>query len=382
MSNAYELRLYDDTLLTFSLYNEKLKLKAEIISINESKVNLLPFDIDLSGESILKWLKRRVIPKSRRFVNEILEKIGKSPNDVKGIIDVCYGLSLNDSYWVVPVRFSGKFANYNLYENRFSEAMALVAYTGAGESDETNTSSPEYTTNGTLRKAWHYIPNDGIYLYKGGSEGEAISGKEPYSEFYACQIAKAMGLGCIEYDLEYWRGILTSKCKLFTDINTSFVPIGRLINKPDLQKCSDFYTSLGKSFYEDFCSMLVFDALICNEDRHYGNFGLLVDSHSRKIVSTAPLFDNGFSLFNFALEDDIENLQEYSKTRPNPYDMPYDYICLVIMGEKQKEQLRKLKGFTFTRHESINLPEERLIAIENYLQNKVEELLKIPNDRD
>ena len=64
------------------------------------------------------------------------------------------GLSLNDSYWVVPADFAGKFAEYNLYENRFSEALSLVAYTGIGGSNEAFSTSPELTTNGMLRKAW------------------------------------------------------------------------------------------------------------------------------------------------------------------------------------------------------------------------------------
>ena len=41
--------------------------------------------------------------------------------------------------------------------------------------------------------------------------------------------------------------------------------------------------------------MLVFDAVILNEDRHFGNFGLLVDSHTNKIIAPAPIFDNGLS---------------------------------------------------------------------------------------
>ncbi|MEY8389594.1 hypothetical protein AALC17_20470, partial [Oscillospiraceae bacterium 38-13] len=34
---------------------------------------------------------------------------------------------LNDSFWVVPKGFTGTFAQYNLYENRFSEILSLVA---------------------------------------------------------------------------------------------------------------------------------------------------------------------------------------------------------------------------------------------------------------
>ena len=86
-----------------------------------------------------------------------------------------------------------------------------------------------------LRKAWRFIENDGIYLYKGGTEGFANSGKEPYSEYYACQIAKAMGLNAVEYDLENWKGILASKCKIFTDIDTSFVSIGGIVKRAALR---------------------------------------------------------------------------------------------------------------------------------------------------
>lgn len=45
------------------------------------------------------------IPKNRAFVDEILKTVGLSHNDTKGIIDVCKGLSLNDSYWGVPADF-------------------------------------------------------------------------------------------------------------------------------------------------------------------------------------------------------------------------------------------------------------------------------------
>ena len=44
--------------------------------------------------------------------------------------------------------------------------------------------------------------------------------------------------------------------------------------------------------------MLLFDAVIYNTDRHLGNFGLLVDSKTNKIIRPAPIFDNGNSLFN------------------------------------------------------------------------------------
>jgi len=382
MSNIYNLKLYDDILVTFSLEEKGLEgLVAGILSFDESKQHLLPIKMELTPKDIIKWLSNRVIPKNRAFVDEILKTFGLSVNDTKGIIDICLGLSLNDSYWVTPVEFDGKFVDYNLFENPFSEALSLVAYTGVGSAEKAFSTSPEFTTNGMLRKAWRHIENDGIYLYKGGTEGAANAGNEPYSEFYACQIAKAMGLNCIEYDLENWKGILASKCRLFTDINTAFVPISRLIKDRTLKNALDYYAGLGKPFYDDLCSMLVFDAVIYNEDRHFGNFGILRDNHTGRIIKPAPIFDNGLSLFNFAMADDLENLSEYAMTRTPPYGVSFDEVCKAVMGSKQKSQLRKLLNFTFTRHPSINLPEERLTAIEAQISKRARELMSIPNSK-
>jgi hypothetical protein len=48
------------------------------------------------------------------------------------------------------------------------------------------------------------------------------------------------------------------------------------------------------------------------------------------------------------------------------------------MGTRQRNQLRRLIGFRFTRHTSINLPEERLTAIEKHIDRRVRELLALP----
>ena len=378
MSDIYDIRLYDETLITFDFKDDENEgLVAKILEVNYEKKNLLPLDMELSNDGLLKWLRRRVIPKNRKFVHKILKALNLRLNDTKGIIDVCLGLSLNDSYWIVPTDFNGKFADYNLYENRFSEALSLVAYTGVGTTDRVRT-SPELTTNGMLRKAWRYIEGDGIYLFKGGTEGAVNCGNEPYSEFYACQIAETMGLNCVHYDLENWKSILASTCKLFTDINTSYVPIGYIVDDVNIRKCLKFYQQLGNNYSEGLCSMLVFDALIYNEDRHFGNFGILRDNHTGEIISPAPIFDNGLSLFNFATETEIKELDEYSQERSNPYYMEYEEVCELAMGAKQKEQLRRMIGFKFERHPTLNLPEDRLIAIEKKIQRRTRELLEIP----
>ena len=379
MSQVYSLKIYDTELIKFSLEKRGLEgLAVDILSTNEECNHLMPLDMECTGVGILKWLERRVIPKNRTFVDQILKTLGLSHNDTKGIIDVCKGLSLNDSYWIVPEGFEGTYEQYNLYDNRFSEMLALVAYTGAGQTKQAFTTSPELTTNGMLPKAWRFIEGEGIYLYKGGTSGASNAGREPFCEYYASQIAEAMGLNAVYYDLENWKGITASKCKLFTDKDTSFVPIGRIVKTGGIQKCLDYYDKLGNDFSEQIRSMLVFDALIYNEDRHFGNFGILRDNHTGKIVAPAPIFDNGLSLCCFAGQEDLPTLAEYAKTRTNPYYISFEEVCAAVMGTKQKEQLRRMIGFKFTRHPKLNLPEEHLVAVEQILEKRVRELLEIP----
>ena len=376
MEKGYVLRLYDTDLLSFTLSERGIEgLKAQIHSVNEEARALFPLDLELTDDGLVKWLQRRVIPKNRAYVAEILKTFGLSVNDTKGIIDVCKGLSLNDSYWVVPQGFTGTFAQYNLYENRFSEILSLVAYTGIGQSDAAFTTSPELTTNGMLPKAWRFIEGEGIYLYKGGTFGAANTGNEPYSEFYASQVAQAMGLDAVAYELENWKGILASRCKLFTDIDTSYIPIGRIVREGGLKACLEYYRQLGPEAYEQVRSMLVFDAVIYNEDRHFGNFGVLRDNHTGKVTGAAPVFDNGMSLFNFAMPEDFQDLDAYAKTRGTAYGVSFESVCQEVMGPVQVRQLRKLIGFTFRRHLRLNWPEYRLMAIERHLQKRVRQFL-------
>ncbi len=64
----------------------------------------------------------------------------------------------------------------------------------------------------------------------------------------------------------------------------------------------------GRDRYGD---LMIFDALICNKDRHLGNFGYLIDNNTGSYLKPAPLFDNGFSLLYGAAKSDMDNLPEY-----------------------------------------------------------------------
>ena len=377
----FYLKQYDTVLLSFEILEDPLEgQKCRIHEIDEAHANLLPVGLKKTDEGLMSWLRSRIIPKNREYVDALLAKSGLSHNDTKGILQVCRGLSLNDSYWVVEEGFNGKYADYNLYEHDFVKVLSLIAYTGYGSSSRAKgfSSSPEFTTTGMLRKGWRRLGGK-VLLYKGGTSGAANTGNEPYSEFYAAQVAERMGIRHVPYGLSMWKDCMCSTCELFCDIDHSFVPIYRFMDKCTLRTVADYLRSLGGSYYDCFADMLVFDALICNEDRHFGNFGLMVDNKTNQPYAFAPLFDHGLSLFNYAMPDDMKTLDEYAKTRSSAYGVPFDNIVREFISPRQKEQLRKMIGFRFEKHPRYNLSADRLKAIEKTMQNRAQAFLSIPD---
>ena len=376
----YILKHFDTPLIRFQASEDSNDPEITIHWINEEKLCLLPLDLgEPSEEHISKWLQRRTIPKNRAFVRNFLARCGLSINRPMSIISVSKGLSLNDSYWVVDESFTGLFDQYNLYENRFSQILARIAFTGYGSSVRSSlASSPEFTTNGMLPKCWRRISGK-IVLYKGGTSGASNAGNEPYSEFYASQVAQAMGINAISYGLSKWKGNLCSTCELFTSKNMSYIPVGRVITKGGMKAVAEYYRSLGSKYEKALRDMLVFDAVICNTDRHYGNFGLLIDSHTNQVAAPAPLFDHGNSLFNYAGDEffQTENtLDSYIRTlQPCVYD---DFIGTAVsyMDDESREQLRHLLTFKFKKHSRYNLPSHELRLIESQIRKRARMLLE------
>ncbi|MCQ2743021.1 MAG: XRE family transcriptional regulator [Bacilli bacterium] len=376
----YRLSLYDIVIAEFNLFFDERGFRAENFVVVSGNEHLLPLSLEPTNEGIVSWLKKRTIPKNREFVDKILSKIGLNHNNTKGIIDICKALSLNDSYWVYEEGFEKNFAQCNLFQNNFSNLLALVAYGGYGSSLKSKfMSSPELTTNGQLPKCWRRISGE-IVLFKGGTSRFANSGLEPFSEFYASQVANAMGVKHVEYGLSGWKHSISSTCRLFTDIDHSFIPIGYLVKSGGFMAAKDYCESLGDDFYQDFLDMIAFDAVTMNTDRHYGNYGFIIDNKTNKPISLAPIFDNGASLLPYAMDTDElkseQTLREYMKTRtPIMYD---DFVASVkkYLGKRQLDKIKKLINFKFKKHLRYNLPEPRLKKLERMIEIQVESLLK------
>lgn len=382
---SYILKHKDKPLIKFDFKSSAVDgLSTEIIHIYDTHQKFLPIGIDFTNHVLLEWLETRTIPKNRKFVHKTLRALGLNVDDTKGIIDISKGLSLNDCYWIVKEDFQGTFLENNLYDHTFDTQLAWLAYTGYGEvKHKAFISSPEFSTNGMLAKAWRRIKNREsgeieIVLYKAGSEACANCGKEPYSEFYAYQIAKQMGLDATAYTLGKWKGNLNSVCTLFTSKALSFVPIYRIVKSSKWGDVLQYYRELGDDYYEALLDMIVFDAIICNVDRHFGNFGLMVENETNQIIKTAPIFDNGLSLFYNDMDDELNEIEKLSKEKLMKNSGDFIAFVKEVITEKQKKKVRRLINFKFEPHYRYKLVNKRrLKKIEAFIQHRVQEILSL-----
>jgi hypothetical protein len=91
-----------------------------------------------------------------------------------------------------------------------------------------------------------------------------------------------------------------------------------------------------------------------------------------------PIFDNGLSLFNYAMIEDIKDIDLYAKTRLMANAQDFVTFAEEVITKYQKKKLKKLINFKFTKHKSYNLPSSRLKIMEVFIQKRVQELLAIP----
>ncbi len=375
----YTLKHFNAALLKFTVVENLADPVVRILWIDEKNKRLLPLDLEPGDDGLSRWLKHRAIPKNRAFANAFLAKCGLGVNRPMDVIAACKGLSLNDSYWIADENETKTFERLNLYENRFSVVLASVAFTGYGSSVRSSfASSPEFTTNGALPKCWRRVGGK-VWLYKGATSGASNTGFEPYSEKYAYLVGKQLGFDVIPYKAARWKGRLCSACEIFTSKDAAYIPVGRLVRSGGVKAIRRFYETLGDAFVQSLNEMIVFDALICNTDRHFGNFGVLTDSRANRIVKPAPLFDHGNSLFNYAGDENWRSeatLDEYAATLlPCAYE-DFFQTANSALTLKISEKLRKALDFKFQDEGIVRYPKDRIALMEKQIRKRAARILK------
>lgn len=319
------------------------------------------------------FISGRRAPKHRENIRELLKISGC--DSIQGYLDITHALSLIDTFWVKPVDSDLRWEKISLFRNSFNETIAKTAFEGGLHGHNFSTTSPEYGTDGSFAKCW-IRENDQIKMLKRGSSGAANAGLEPYSEFYASQLAKELVSDYVDYDLRTTGGRICSVCDIFTSEELGYLPYhavepGNSTHLTVLRKCEEL------GFFDRAAEMFVLDYVILNEDRHKSNFGFLVDNAKQEIVGFAPMFDHNISLLPYAMEDDFEDLDKYLEPKGPRLAQTFIQSARSCLTPSLRKKLINLTDFKFARHPKFNLPEWRLTALENLIHENIKILLQV-----
>lgn len=159
----------------------------------------------------------------------------------------------------------------------------------------------EPIVRGTRRKMLAVDKNLKMAMFK--YENDDYNCSEACSEKLAYEIAKVLGYDCAKIELavdhENKIGVLNY---YFSDrFDAPHTDIVAYLNK-DAKERNNFYTisniksvldDINTDLFKDFIKIMVFDALIGEQDRHEENWGI-TEKNGKSFIS--PLYDNGDSL--------------------------------------------------------------------------------------
>lgn len=320
-------------------------------------------------EDINTWIEKRQAAKHREHLKRLMAECGCLSGE--GFIKFTHAASLNDSFWVKSDSENVCWRDVSLYQNEFDDVISRISFEGTGiYGIEFSTTTPEFSTEGAFEKCWKR-ENDIIYLYKRGSDGARNSGKEPYSEYYASQIADILCPYHVTYEMIKLHGRVASKCRLFTDEKIGFVPAASIIRKRiTARELLEFYAGYGNE--EEFRRMIVLDAVIFNTDRHMGNHGVIIDNDTLEIKGMAPVFDNNQSLLPYAEEEDFLSIGKYLELKSPRIGEDFIHIAKSIINSSIKSDLINIaNGFEFVPYIDEKFNKERLKKLEELIRTQI-----------
>lgn len=363
-----ELELDDDT--------------ATILKVLKTyELDFLPVGIDVKSgipnkKEVNEWWFGRSIPASRSGIRTALEKL--SIQHSEQLLLRCYGLSLSDQYWMKPMDSELEWININFFDNDFSDDVGNILF-GQPASQNIDLMSPCNTSDGWLKKKWKIIDGKRC-LIKAGSNPFM---QEPINEVFGTRLHERLGCkNYVSYNVLLEDGIPYSVCENFIDTNTELVnavSINRSIKKRSQYSSYEHFRNacekLGIPGMKEFIDyMLVFDYLMANTDRHFGNFGAIRNVQTLEWIGPAPVFDSGTSLWHDKLTRAINPLGEI-ETKPFYSNASRQMELVSDFSWVPFEELRNLEDDIreiFVPTEYID--EERIEVLSKAVSSRVEEL--------
>ncbi len=247
-------------------------------------------DIDTLVNNITNfyyWCSTRVLTLDRKYAKEILNSVGLQQavtDKDRAMVALTYRCaSITDIYWVKTKDDNIRFSEINLYENHLDNTFIDISLRGKQYTVQNDSLARDLATNGVFPKAWQRR-DDGFWLLKDG-------GKEFVErELLASQICRCFDVDQVLYEKGSFAEEPVSISKNFTSLEYSIssmeaVELWTANHETDLKQ---FILKLDR---HNYYMMNIVDYLIGNTDRHWGNWGILVENASNEPVSLHKLMD-------------------------------------------------------------------------------------------
>ncbi len=179
--------------------------------------------------------------------------------------------------------------------------------------------------SGASEKIWLVNPKTGqkgVFKFPKIRTDGKITG-EYYAEKISSELGKLLEIPCANVDIGVYKERLGS-------ISYNLVGDNELLNEginyiqekyPNYDK-DKFIDEVANEKYDiqmleklninikDILTMVIFDALIGNSDRHHSNWGYIYNLENNNVLDSyfCPLYDNGSSLCSYVDEEDINNI--------------------------------------------------------------------------
>lgn len=336
-----------------------------------------PYLKKMSLEELQTWWNLRAIPNTRPDLKEIL--LSANCDSSQQYLLKNLALSLSDCYWVCPLTVELSWEQVNPYTNETSLSFLSEA------KNEHFTNNPHASLGGEMKKNSFKDHNE-WYLRK-----ESPYSTQCINESFASWINELQGFkNYTPYNLVHDEDGFANACicKFFTNESTEYVTMLSLSyftkKRNDIspyehiiQTCTAVGLNEEDVRYQlDYQTML--DFIISNTDRHYQNFGVLRNPDTLKVISMAPVFDNGNSMF---FDEYNRKIPQYSARKmleiPTNGIVKYADKILAYVTNKSALDISKLpskedvKSF-YLKHNGLTEQYAANLA-ENY-QKKVEML--------
>lgn len=256
---------------------------------------------NIDVDELSDWWEERCLPDSRLNVARLLEALNLKKQE---LILSSLGLSLSDQYWLKPLGAEINWKDVNFFTNDFSDKIGKMFFTGyipstSDEIEGLKEYSPDYSSNGFLNKYWTINENKRILVKE--SSGAFL--QQAYNEVIASKILEYISCNnFVKYELHDKNSV----CDNFITDTTEYIPASLIRRKFPKKETESYYEhfmrccdcfGFRKQMEKVLDYIIPFDYLIANEDRNFGNFGVIRNVETLKVEKIAPIFDNGNSLF-------------------------------------------------------------------------------------